>query len=190
MRTGTVISGGRMVAVSFAFALAAICMSGCATTIPSTDTTPPELRLVISGPGIGRHEMTNPPRSSWTGPSGAQLFDLLPNTEYNYVLTVSDRGGAARANLRMPDNFTVVELNPSDATQGTTTLEITLTLRGSRSDPRTALVIAGKFRTPDLPSGEVLVFDFNVEGDDFGGASGSPNQRFMSVSSSINAFPR
>jgi hypothetical protein len=58
-------------------------------------------------------------------------------------------------------------------------LERRLTLVGSRGDPRNSLLITGSFRTP--AGAGLLIFDFNAEGDDFGGTSGAPNRTFMSV---------
>ena len=98
--------------------LAALVISGCATTIPDTDTELPEIRLIVTGPVIGRHEMTNPPKDLWPGPD-SQQFTMAPNTEYSFVLTVSDQGGAARAQFRLPLNFTIVSLTPSEVTNST-----------------------------------------------------------------------
>ena len=164
--------------------LAALVISGCALTIPDTDTQLPEIRLAITGPVIGRQEMTNPPRDNWTAPDGTQLFDLARNTVYSFVLTVTDQGGAARAHLRMPADFTIVSLTPSEATNTTSGLTRTLSLRGTRAAPRTVLIISGRLRTPDAgPTG----FTFHAEADDFGGASGRPNQRFMDVQASVGS---
>ena len=59
-------------------ALLALALGGCRTMIPATDGTPPRLELTITGPGIGRQTMTNPPRAQWSGSGGAQIFDLAP----------------------------------------------------------------------------------------------------------------
>lgn len=117
-----------------AVCLAVLAVTGCETSIPATDTQPPDIRLTITGPGIGRQEMTNPPREIWTGPEGVQLFDLAPNTEYQFLLTVTDEGGVARANLRMPESFTVVSLSPGDTIQEVVALGLSrsLTLRGTQ----------------------------------------------------------
>lgn len=154
----------------------ALTLAACATTIPETDTEAPEVRLTVTGPGIGRQEMSNPPRDSWTGPGGIQLFDLQPGVRYNFVLSVSDQGGVARAHLRMPDNFTVSGLAPAEVDESTSGVSRSLTLFGDRSNPTTALVISGTLQAPPNIS-----FEFQVEGDDFGGAAGRSNQRFMSV---------
>jgi hypothetical protein len=166
-------------------ALGALVLAGCATTIPVTDTQQPEITLIVTGPGVGRQQMTDPPKDSWTGPGGVQLFDLKPNTVYRFTLTVSDQGGAARAQLRMPVSFTVTELAPATVVQVADSISRSLTLQGSRANPVTGLIISGSFRTPDTGSG--LSFEFQTEGDDFGGASGRPNQRFMNVSASVGA---
>ena len=155
----------------------ALAVLGCATTIPRTDTDLPEIRLEVAGPGIVTHVMTNPPNDHWTSPGGLQLFDLAPNTEYHFLLTVSDPGGVAQAYIGIPFNFTVTRLSPSDTTEDVVGVTRRLILRGSRSDPRNALIISGRFRTPNSASS----FEFSAEGDDFGGTSGPPNRRYMSV---------
>ena len=165
----------------------ALVIVGCATTIPRTDTELPEIRLEITGPGIGRQVMTKPPRDNWTGPGGVQLFDLVPNTVYRFILTVSDQGGVARANIRMPDNFIVTNLAPS-TTEEVVGISRSLTQLGSRANPRTGLIISGRFRTPNTGIGRVISFEFLTEGTDFGGASGPRNQRFMDVNASVNAL--
>ena len=158
--------------------LAAAWMGGCATTIPATDDTPPRLELSVRGPGIGVQTMTNPPRARWTGSRGAQLFDLVPGGRYSFRFAVSDSGGAARAHLRMPVEFTVSDLAPAGVTNDADTLLRSLTLRGSRDDPRTGLVITGIFQVPASGS---LSFDFQGEGDDFGGVAARTNQTAMTV---------
>lgn len=157
--------------------VASFVLAACTTTIPETDSEPPEVRLTITGPGIGRQEMSNPPRESWTGPGGIQLFNLLENESYNFILSVSDEGGVARAHLRMSDNVAVSDVAPAEVSESTSGVSRSLTLLGSRSDPRTGLVISGTLEPTWLNES----FEFHVEGDDFGGRSGPPNQRFMSV---------
>ena len=160
--------------------------AGCATTIPETDTVAPQIRLTINGPVVGRQEMTNPPQDNWTGPGGVQLFNLAENTEYGFLLTVSDQGGVARANLRMPDSFVITDLSPSSAVSIVAGISRSLTLTGLRTSPTTGLVISGRFRTPAL-GGEVILIDFQTEGDDFGGSTGPTNRRFMDVSASVQS---
>ena len=53
--------------------LAVFAISGCETTIPEPDTQLPEIRLTITGPGIGRQEFTNPPQDNWSGPGGVSM---------------------------------------------------------------------------------------------------------------------
>ena len=158
--------------------LAAAWMGGCATTIPATDDTPPRLELSVRGPGIGVQTMANPPRARWTGSGGAQLFDLVPGGRYNFRFVVSDSGGVARAHLRMPAGFTVSDLAPAGVTSDADTLLRRLTLLGRRDDPRTGLVITGTFQVP--ASGN-LSFDFQGEGDDFGGVAARTNQTAITV---------
>lgn len=151
-------------------------LAACATTIPETDTELPEVRLTISGPGLGREEMSNPPRETWTGPGGIQYFDLEPGVRYNFLLSVSDAGGVERAHLRMPDTISVSGIEPGEVQETTSGVSRSLTLFGDRASPTTALVITGTLVAPPGIS-----FEFQVEGDDFGGAAGRSNQRFMSV---------
>ena len=158
-------------------------LAACATTVPETDTVAPEIRLTITGSGVCRQEMSNPPRAAWTGPGGTQLFDLQPGAEYSFVLLVSDQGGVERANLRMPREFTLSEVAPAAVEQTTTAIEESLTVRGSRSAPVTGLTIRGKFHTPELST--ILSMQFFGEADDFGGASGRSNQRFLTVDATV-----
>ena len=157
-------------------ALITLTLSACATTIPETDTTGPEVRLTINGPELGRREMSNPPRAEWTGPGGIQFFNLQAGVRYNFILSVSDQGGVARAHLRMPDNVIVSGLSPTDVDETTSGISRHLTLLGDRAHPTTGLVISGTLVPPAQTS-----FEFQVEGDDFGGASGRANQTFMNV---------
>ncbi len=168
-----IVMGGsvRITAVIMALTLAA-----CATTIPETDSEPPEVRLTVTGPGLGRKEMSNPPQASWTAPDGSQYFNLQPGVRYNFILSVSDDGGVERAHLRFPANFTVSDVTPAGVVESNSAILKNLTLTGNRSDPRTGLVISG---TVEGVAG--TSFEFQAEGDDFGGASGRSNQRFMSV---------
>jgi len=161
-----------------ALVLASAASAGCAITIPASDATPPRVELTISGPGIGTRTMTNPPRARWVGDDGAQLFTLLPDARYTFRVVVSDPGGVGRAHLRVPLEFTVIDLSPAAVRNEPGPLQRSLTLIGSRGDPRNGLVITGSFRTH---ASGILAFDFNVEGDDFGGASGAPNRTAMSV---------
>lgn len=154
---------------------------GCATTIPATDNEKPRVELIISGPGIGTESMSNPPREVWLGEGGTQLFDLSPDEEYGFTLIVSDEGGVARATLQMPDEFEILELEPDDVIREAHPISHRLTVTGTREDPRTTLVISGRFRTTGA-----LGFDFNVEGTDFGGSAGTPNQRFLQVQASVD----
>lgn len=158
-------------------ALGLICtLAACATTIPDTDSEAPEVRLTVSGPGIGRQEMSNPPRDHWAGPGGIQLFDLEPGVPYNFILSVSDQGGAARAHLRMPDDVVVTGLSPAEVRETTSGVSRSLTLFGDRANPTTGLVISGTLTAPRNTS-----FEFQAEGDDFGGSTGRTNQTFLSV---------
>lgn len=151
--------------------------------IPATDNVPPRLELTITGPGVGRRTMTNPPRDEWTGEGGVQLFDLQRNSRYDFMFVVSDSGGVARAHVRMPAEFTILRLSPEAVQSEADALQRRLTLLGNRSDPRTGLVITGSFQTPTAGG---LTFEFQTEGDDFGGTAGSSNQRFMNVSAATN----
>ncbi len=160
--------------------------AGCSTMIPESDTSQPEITLTITGPGIGTKRMTNPPNGLWAGPGGSQLFDMFRGTTYNFTLSVSDQGGAAYASFDFPREFTVIEISPADVRTSTDALFTTLSLLGDRDDPRTGLVISGRFRTPDLDPSSGTLVDFRTEGRDFGGRSGtSPNVRFMQVNASV-----
>jgi hypothetical protein len=173
------VEGGLMQLVKVVPALlAAAWLAGCATTIPATDDTPPRLELTIRGPAIGTQTMSNPPRAQWTAAGGAQLFDLVPGGSYNFRFVVSDSGGVARAHLRMPAGFTVSNLGPAGVTNDADALQRRLTLRGTRDDPRTGLVIGGVFQVPTAGN---LSFDFQGEGDDFGGVAARTNQTFLTV---------
>jgi hypothetical protein len=78
----------------------------------------------------------------------------------------------------MPAGFTVSDLAPAGVTNDADTLQRRLTLRGSRDDPRTGLVITGIFQ---VPAGGNLSFGFQGEGDDFGGVAARTNQTFLTV---------
>lgn len=165
---------------------ATLLVAGCATIIPDVDTTPPRVELRISGEGVGAETMSNPPRQSWTAPDGTQLLDLKPGTEYRFTLTVSDSGGVERAMLAFISDIEVVEVEPDGVIVDEGSLTTRLTLRGDRSDPRTALVISGRLQTPRLAPSQATSFTFDVESSDFGGRSGrDPNQTFMNVNALI-----
>ena len=170
---------------NYASLVAAFVISGCATTIPEVDTNAPEIRLTITGPGIGRRAMSNPPLEVWVGAGDIQYIDLAPSTEYSFVLSVSDPGGVARVYFRMPTELTLVEYAPGTVVAGTAGTSQSLTLNGTRGDPRTGLLISGTFRTWDRSG--VLNFTFDVDASDFGGSSGSPNSRSLQVESAVGA---
>ncbi|HKJ18224.1 MAG TPA: hypothetical protein VJ984_12795 [Xanthomonadales bacterium] len=180
----TVISNfSRPHAIHIAYAILLVSLftlAGCATTIPETDSVPPEIRLTISGGGIGSQAMSNPPRDNWTAPDGSQYLDLDPGVSYNFVFSVSDQGGVARAHLRMPDWGEVTDLAPDDVRETVSGVSRILELRGDRSNPTTGLVITGKVSFPGNPS-----FEFQAEGDDFGGRAGRTNQTFMNVNTAV-----
>lgn len=155
-------------------------LGGCATTIPETDSASPEIRLTVSGGGIGSQAMSNPPRDDWTAPDGSQYLDLEPGVHYNFILSVSDQGGVARAHLRMPYNATVTDLAPEAVRETVSGITRVLELRGDRSDPKTGLVITGRMSLPASTS-----FEFQTEGDDFGGRAGRTNQTFMNVNTFV-----
>lgn len=161
---------------------------GCATVIPDVDNTPPRVELRISGEGVGNETMTNPPRSSWTAPDGTQYLNLRPDTVYRFTLTVTDQGGVARATLAFFSAIEVLEVEPESVIEDTGSLVTRLTNRGDRDDPRTALVISGRLRTPAMAPTQATSFTFDVESSDFGGRSGrDPNQTFMQVEALIAA---
>lgn len=159
---------------------------GCATVIPDVDTTPPRVELRISGEGVGSETMSNPPRESWTAPGGTQYLDLLPGTEYRFTLTVSDSGGVERATLAFISAIELLEVEPDQVIVDEGSLVTRLTVRGDRSDPRTAAVISGRLLTPRQAPSQATSFTFEVESSDFGGRSGrDPNQTFMNVNTLI-----
>lgn len=150
--------------------------TNCSVTIPATDTTKPNIELRINGPGVNS-TMKNPPTESWAAESGAQLFNLTPGVEYNFSLIVSDSGGVKRAAIYFPDITNFSSIAPSTVTERNVGISTVLTNTGSRSNPLSGLTITGKFVIPNANTS----FNINVEADDFGGVSGSINQRFMSV---------
>ncbi len=163
---------------------------GCAT-IPENDRTAPEVQLLVTGPGIGTRTLSNPPRQTWTGPSGGQYLDLQPDTVYQFTLRVSDEGGVSGMTLTMPLQLTPIGITPGAATVEAAGVSYRIGLRGNRDEPRTTLVLSGRVRTPALAARtrqESLSFSFRVEARDFGGRSGSrENRRQLSVAASVNA---
>jgi len=162
------------------------CTLGC-TRVPDTDTEPPTISLLISGPAVGRQEMTNPPRETWESPSGTQYLTLDNGSEYGFVLTVTDQGGVGRAILRLPPEFNITELQPTSTVIGMVGVTRSLTLNGDRGAPTTGLVITGRFSVPE--SSVTSSYTFNVNASDFGGSSGAINQRFMAVSVVTDVLP-
>lgn len=158
-----------------------LALASCTTTIPTTDTTQPEVQLIITGPGIGSIQLSNPPRDLWAAPSGAQYFELQAGARYSFVLTVSDQGGVKLAYLRLDSHFELTDIVPADVVVSTSGLNQTLRLTGSRSDPRTGLIITGSFTS----SAVLTSVQFRVLGEDFGGSSGVSNRRLMTVRSFV-----
>jgi len=155
----------------------------CETDVPAVDSEPPEIQLVMNGGGIGSQSMSNPPTETWSSPTGGQLFDMTSGAEYTFTLTVTDDGGVARAAILMPADFEVRNLSP-DVRVVPLGLQQSLEISGDRSSPRNALVVSGQFSPPDADSRNV---EFSVEADDFGGADGGTNQRFMLVRAALNS---
>lgn len=158
--------------------LPVLSLLSCDATIPATDTDKPSITFTMKGPGIGLQEMKNPPTEEWSAPDGTQLFNMMADSTYSFTLIVSDAGGVERAYLSMSSQDIVLsDIDPAETVESESGIRRTLTLTGLRSEPKTALVITGKMRMPS----EEMGVGFAVEADDFGGASGTSNQRFMSV---------
>lgn len=168
-------------------------LGGCATTIPETDTTPPEIELLMVGPGIGTQRMSNPPQEEWTADRGLPFLSLQADTRYNFTLIVSDDGGVAGAYFPIPRNFEVIAINSENVTFTTTATKHQLARAGDEDAPRTSLVISGSFRTripafppPSNADPDVEIdahsFSLFARGEDFGGRIGSiRNQRSLEV---------
>lgn len=145
---------------------------GCSTTIPDTDDTPPEVLLEIFGTGIGTKRMSNPPMQNWTGDGGTQYFNLQAGETYRFRLTVSDAGGVALARLQMFRDYEIFDVDGGVEGEGVEVLESGLSkallARGNADDPRTGILIFGKFTAPR----DSIVSDFSADGWDFGGVGG------------------
>ena len=157
-------------------------VSGCATRIPTTDIIPPEVELVISGPGIGRVVMSNPPMEEWVGDGGD--VDFRSGTSYRFTVTVNDKGGVRGAGAQFPSDLTVGSLTPADARVETAGLSTVVSVNGDPADPRTLLSVSGTVTFPSRPFGST--FDFDGYGFDYGGTSGLSNETRVTAVSTLD----
>ena len=171
----------RILAAAFALPFAS-CFS-IATTIPAEDLVQPRIELRITGPVIRQQVLTNPPRESWEGPGGSQYMNLAPRTSYHFALFVRDAGGVGRATFELPASLEVSDLVGEGLVEEISGIRRRLTVRGNRASPVRVLSLSGRFNTRGN-SGAVL--PFSVEANDFGGASGSANQRFLGTSALVD----
>ena len=160
-----------------------IFIAGCRTSIPVTDTTAPDLEFTLSGPGIGRETMTNPPRELWSGPENSDHLTLIPNAQYNFTFVVSDHGGVFAAQMQIYNELEITRLTPAEARNEVSGLSRILTASGDRSDPRTGLVISGTF---DTTGSSGHSFNIGLLGSDFGGTTGTRNEREMRINLGID----
>lgn len=165
--------------LSFTF-LCLICMNlalaGCKTTIPATDTIPPEFTFQIRGDGFS-HTFDQD-----TDFADIQL-NLRNNTPYNFTLTGSDEGGVkqirwqyAGDNLEFEDP---IELpwRVRDISFLTRIVEF----NGDRDEPRTGGVLSGRFRVREVPNTTATSVAYKFWVRDFGGQDGATNTTFSEL---------
>jgi len=153
------------------------------TTIPAVDSVPPEVELRINGPLTGPKVLSNPPTEVWVGELGTQYLDLAPDASYHFALFVRDEGGVGRATFSLPAALEVSDLVGDGLVVEVDGVARRLTVRGERSNPMSVLALSGRFRTSGAAGS---LFDLGCEGEDFGGSSGPPNQRFLYTSPYVN----
>lgn len=127
--------------------------------------------------------MANPPRPRWD--EVASLLDLTPGETYTFSLVGSDPGGVARTTLRLPNGLIIIHIDQQGVIDETGTEVRSLTIEGSRTDPRKTLVLSGAFR---IPPAFADTLSFEAVSSDFGGQAGeAPNERTMQVQASVAA---
>lgn len=148
--------------------------SGCAVTIPQSDSTPPTFIFEItSGLPGGTLRITS------EDDLRNKRLNLRRNTLYRFRLSGSDQGGLAALKLLASWPTTFLELSPDSTEYDITTegeLYRILNWRGRRSDPSSGYVIAGKIHTIMYNQSYAIVDrTWKITATDFGGASGSGN---------------
>ena len=148
--------------------------SGCTVTIPESDRTPPTFILEITNglPG-GSVRITSEDDLS------RKQLNLRRNTLYQFRFSGSDEGGLEALKLRVnwPTDFLGLSLASDEyiiVTDEPTSRE--LTWLGSRSDPKSGMLITGQLNTIMYNQSYALVsVEWDMIASDFGGTSDSSN---------------
>ncbi len=148
----------------------AVNLASCATRIPETDSTPPEITFKIEGDGFNR---------TFTDSENLENLqvNLYNTSRFRFTLTGSDQGGLKLLEFTYPKDF--VEIT-TELPEGWETVSGTITdtfvWRGNSASPKTGTILTGFFEVRGNTS---FTFDFSAE--DFGGRSGSSNRTDMRI---------
>lgn len=164
---------------SFTF-LCLICMNltlaGCKTTIPATDTIPPEFTFQIRGDGFS-HTFDQD-----TDFANIQL-NLRNNNHYNFILTGSDDGGVKQIRWQYAGDYLEFE-DPIELPWRVREInELThiVEFNGDVDDPRTSGVLSGRFRVRGDPTATSTSVAYKFWVTDFGGSDRTTNTTFSEL---------
>jgi hypothetical protein len=161
-------------ALTFYLALVTtLLFTGCATTIPETDTTPPEIRFEITIPGHGTVVVTSDEEIPFLN------VNIPENTRCTFRYTASDQGGLRFMQMQYDSHLELSGLASVFTIRTLSPLSNMLEWSGDRDNPTTGTVAAGAMKTPVLEDTDGISGSIRFFASDFGGRSGTPNDTRM-----------
>lgn len=162
----------------FILSVVLLVFAGCAVKIPDTDTTPPQITVSITGPGV---------RVTFNSQAQAdrKQINLQHGGLYTINSIVTDNGGVSRHTFYTsipPTDATFGEFkdqNSNVITQTLAPLRTMYTIRGNRAAPKSGLIINGSITFP--ASLGTTAFDLFTEGTDFGGRAATSNLSVLTI---------
>ena len=148
----------------------AVNLASCATRIPETDSTPPEITFKIEGDGFNR---------TFTDSENLENLQVnLNNTSrFRFTLTGSDQGGLQILGFTFPKDYVQIT---TELPEGWETISGTITdtfvWRGNSSSPTTGTILTGFFEVSGITS-----FTFDLSAEDFGGSARTSNRTAMRI---------
>ena len=154
-------------------ALVLICtLQSCVVEIPETDIEAPTFSFKITGDGFD-HTFTQ------DSDFNVIQLNLRENTEYDFLLSGSDRGGVKQIQMQFtPDYIELIDPVPTTwSISEISALSSVLAWSGDPANPISGNILAGSFRT----DGNLVSHELKFTVKDYGGTSGSVNTFFASL---------
>jgi len=160
-------------------------LSGCRTSIPATDTEPPGVDVIATGPDFRNYHCgttecsPTPDLTSGAGPYGEETI-MIPDTDLGdgnltFAVTVGDAGGVREAGVtifgRENLDYQIIDPPSGAIVRDPDAAHKQIFVAGDRAAPRTVLGLTVKIHLPSN-SGGIAVTGFGI---DYGGSSGRSN---------------